>query len=498
MTNQPLADQSSNVAVSIGGSGARTAEALLYLCAAGLGPDSLTLVFVDADTNNGSLTKAQQLAQLYTRLQPSEPDGCPLFRTRITLLNPPAWTPFPAGQGQPKMSGFFDYAGVRETNSGLAQLMECLYTDDHRNAPLDYGFLGKPSIGAAVLAHAVGIEAQPWRDLIGGIKTHASNGQQVSIFSLGSIFGGTGAAGVPTVPKLLKDAVGQGKSNVCLGAALLLPYFSFPPPERDLALKDRVYASPDTFLLNSKEALRHYHSLGQLFNRLYLFGAGKLATQKNFSKGGAQQDNLPHFIELIAASGAADFFRNVRPTDHTVHLAASESAEKFYWSDHPEQERDRPALGNLGRLCFFYLSKIMPRLVQIRDSAPGAARTPWHQHLLARRDVSLSDVQQWNFFEDLDIFVKRFLVWLRDLQANHGNIDLQLADTASFTNLAVTRDKAQLSEPNFRGTVLANGSARFSLNDMWVRFCAQESLTNSSLNNRRAFESALYQAAKGG
>ncbi len=494
MTNQP-----GKIAISIGGSGARTAEALIYLCAAGRGPDELTLIFVDADTSNGSLKKAVELARLYQRLQPATPDPCPLFRTRINLMNPPTWTPFQGGQGQPKLGAYFDYSGLLadESSRGIGQLMDALYTEDHRNAALDDGFLGKPSIGAAVLGHAIRRGEQPWSDLLNAMNTHAGSGQQVSLFAMGSIFGGTGAAGLPTIPKLLLDSVNHGKSNMCLGAALLLPYFSFPVPS-DLTERGRVFASPDTFLLNSKEALRHYHSLGSVFNRLYLFGTTKLAPQEKFRKGGEQQDNLPHFVELAAASGAVDFFQKAKPADRTIHLAKVESDEAFKWRDHPEQERDRPAMSGLARLCYFYLSKVKPRLNDIRANLRGAKRTPWYQHLIARRMVSLASESEWFVFEDIDLFAKRFLCWLRDMQMNHGNVDLQIADTRPIADLAPGSGPARLHDSLFRGSLISGeGHRGLSLREMWARLCEEGALGNNSLNNARAFQSALHAAAKG-
>lgn len=493
-----MPDQPSNIAIGIGGSGARTAEALLYLCAAGLGPESLTMLFVDADTSNGSLKKVVELAKLYQRLQAAESDSCPLFHTRIHVPDPAVWTPF-HGKHQQKLSSWFDYSGLlaHPSSRSLGKLMEALYTEDHRDAALDDGFLGKPSIGAAVLGHSVSREIAPWTELIGAIKTHAGIGQKASIFAMGSIFGGTGAAGLPTIPKLLREAVDQGKSNVCLGAALLLPYFSFHAPE-DVGQTGRVFASPDTFLINSKEALRHYSSLDLLFDRLYLVGAAKLAPQKNFRKGGEFQDNLPHFVELVAANGATDFFRSASPGNRTIHVARIESDDAFTWNDHPDPARDRPALANLARLSFFFLNKVMPRLLDIRGNASGAARTPWYRHLVARRRISLGNETDWSFFEDLETFAKRFLVWLRDVQANHGDVNLQLADGAPLAQLEANREPARLNDAQFRGSLIPDDDSRgVSLAEMWTRLCEQESVRSSPLKNPRAFQSALYQAAKG-
>jgi hypothetical protein len=489
--------QGRQIAISIGGSGARATEALLYLCAAGLGPEELTLVFVDADTSNFSLKNVIELVRVYQQLQPDAQDDCALFRTRIALADPPMWTPFQAGQGQPKLASYFDYSGLlaRSPTRGVGQLMQALYTEDHRSAPLDDGFLGKPSIGAAILSHSIARTQSPWTNISTAMRTHAGNGQQVSVFALGSVFGGTGAAGLPTIPKLLADSVDQGKDKVCLGAALLLPYFSFPVPS-DVKQTGRVFASPDAFLLNSKESLRHYHSLGDLFHRLYLFGASRLAAQKSFCKGGEKQTNLPHFIELVAASGATDFFRTATPATRALRLAKVSSDDAFRWSDYPERQRDRPALADLARLCFFYVSKVFPRLQDVRSHVAGATRTPWYQHLMARRGVSLALDAEWAFCVNLELFCKRFLIWMRDLQANHGNIDVQLADTSAIRDMRSAEEPAVLNERLFdRSLIHDDGNRGPRIAEMWARLCEHNGKV--SLPSRRVFEMALYRAAKG-
>jgi hypothetical protein len=43
--------------IASGGSGAKVAEALIHLCGAGLGPDSLQILSVDTDDNNGNRSR---------------------------------------------------------------------------------------------------------------------------------------------------------------------------------------------------------------------------------------------------------------------------------------------------------------------------------------------------------------------------------------------------------------------------------------------------------
>lgn len=90
-------------------------------------------------------------------------------------------------------------------NSPIGQLYEVLYSQRERKTPLDVGFRGHPSIGAAVLTRTIPTCAL-WTNLTAKIKVEIGAGKTVKICIAGSIFGGTGAAGIPTIARLLRNA----------------------------------------------------------------------------------------------------------------------------------------------------------------------------------------------------------------------------------------------------------------------------------------------------
>lgn len=233
-----------------------------------------------------------------------EAQASPLFQTRLSLASAEPWSPFPAGK-EMSLARHFEYETLKAQKSETATLIEGLYSAEQRSAPLEIGFRGKPSIGAALFADTVDVEREPWAEIIRQITAYAAEGRQVRVFALGSVFGGTGAAGLPSIPPLLRQKIAQGKENIHLGGTLLLPYFSFSVPPK---CEDAVYASPYLFALNSKEALRYYASTDTDFSRLYVVGAPRSAHQDGFALGGADQRNLPHFVELVGALGARDFY----------------------------------------------------------------------------------------------------------------------------------------------------------------------------------------------
>ena len=104
-----------------------------------------------------------------------------------------------------------------------AHLFEVLYSEKERDTELDKGFRGHPSIGASVMAQTVLGNAEPWktfRDLVNA-------DMNPKVFLAGSIFGGTGASGFPTIAKLIKNELKAVKVKTQIGGALVLPYFTF-------------------------------------------------------------------------------------------------------------------------------------------------------------------------------------------------------------------------------------------------------------------------------
>ena len=56
-----------NYLIGIGGTGARVIEAAVNLCAAGFGPDELSIFLIDPDAGNGNLTRTKNLITNYIK-----------------------------------------------------------------------------------------------------------------------------------------------------------------------------------------------------------------------------------------------------------------------------------------------------------------------------------------------------------------------------------------------------------------------------------------------
>ena len=112
-------------------------------------------------------------------------------------------------------------------------LIDCLYDPEEKMQNLSEGFRARPNIGAAAMLATTSNEDDPfWSQIYKAIDA-AKGGEEVRIFIIGSIFGGTGASGFPNIARKIR-AIQNEKgvaSNVNIGGALMLPYFDYEVPE---------------------------------------------------------------------------------------------------------------------------------------------------------------------------------------------------------------------------------------------------------------------------
>jgi hypothetical protein len=493
-------------ALAMGGSGSRCAEALIYLSAAGLGPPGkLTLLFVDPDRANYSLDRVLRVAGYYRELQAIRRGAnCSLFGTEIALTEPKSWTPFATGAVSPSLANFFEYDTMRQRKPQDAALFEMLYTPEQRRAILDIGFRGRPSIGAAVFGAKIDLSTEePWRSVAANIASESAN-SVTKIFSFGSLFGGTGAAGLPTVPRLLclrknpqTQKFDQPNPNVHAGASLLLPYFAFTPSAgMDNA---QVYANCDAFLLNAKEALRYYAACNPMFKRMYVLGSEALAMQANFSIGGKDQNNKPSYVEFLAALATRDFYGAdlSKLESCEVGILGRHAAGEFGWADVPDGAVVARKLGQFTRTAFAFVKLFTPYFDELRTTSrrwylDRPRRRAWYQDLMERRGVDPAEMTQ-ALKSHLSFFTS-YLGWLRDLHwanGTGGGFRVNLADAAAFLT---PEAGASLVDEKFGRLMGEQQQNPDKLEDVLRRLAACDPGSYSDAAGLGYFQHALYDA----
>ena len=303
---------------AIGGTGARCLDALIYLCAMGLGPDqAIHPIIVDPDKGNGNGDSTIELLSLYKQIRASikNPKDGYFFKTEIlyddsqdsmdTKKQIPNFFDPNVGMeaGQNTLSHFIEYnTKLKMTENHY--LAELLFSEDERNMSMDQGYRGVPSIGSVLMTKVQ--KQQFWAV----IKDSLENDINSKAFIFASVFGGTGASGYPVISRLLKNSAPSTKT----GGALMLPYFKLPNAKNLLKQqpelkKERILPNSDSFLINAKTACQFYAKAFDSNDSNYVLGDDYdlCNPYENYAIGSKKQKNNAHFIELYAALASIDF-----------------------------------------------------------------------------------------------------------------------------------------------------------------------------------------------
>ena len=237
---------------------------------------------------------------------------------------------------------------LRTQAPGVAALFDCLFPPEEQSADLEVGFRGRPPIGSAVMSRiSLDKEAQvgQWQQMLSDIQTAAGSGEPPVIHLFGSVFGGTGASGVPTLGQLLKNWLKrQGLTSIQVQASLLLPYFDFEGMADD---DTGVHAESRNFQLNTDAALQYLRTSGRAcFDRVYLVGSD-IKARYGFSIGGTSQSNAAHLVELLAALGVR---HPGGPSGGYAHVLSRSEQQSVSWEDLPDDEEVGEGPGTRGPL----------------------------------------------------------------------------------------------------------------------------------------------------
>ena len=366
-----------NILIGVGGTGAKAVEAALVCFAAGCGPRHVHVGLVDQDQSNGNIARTGQLL-----------DRLVAFRaawTRDRNHNYVDWEvpgDLPA-VGSVSVSPLFgntalwcpekDTATLKTILGGdikgeRAHLFDLLFIpgerekekDKEQDLKLREGYRGNAHVGATALVAAMLDSESTIEATLRTLMTDAQ-GRRINIFIVGSAFGGTGAAGFPTLARALhrirtSEDFTHGK-NVTLGGMLLLPYFSFT----DDAPEGEVVVASTDLLPKAQLALEYYHNLFQhekALDRFYALGWEHLIPLGYNKPGTEEQCNPAMPPELFAATAALDFFANEDPVDPdvgatNVMISARQDA-RIKWRDIPGARAIVGGIGRLLRFCVYW------------------------------------------------------------------------------------------------------------------------------------------------
>lgn len=296
----------------IGGSGARAYTSFLHACAAGVvHAEQANVMLLDADTGNAACENSIKLFQLYKDHRrilgdtwaPGMPFRCDIHMSQEAVVSP--INKEEDGSIGEKVPYLGQIAGGNDTRE---RALRWFYTEEECNQDLTKGFYAHPNIGCVFFQNFK--PDSPINNFIDDIIENSSGGTKPHVVIVGSVFGGTGAAGIPSVLKMLKERCNMKgvafKQLYCCGV-LITPYFevskALPGNRSD---KNELTIDSDKFYCGTKTALPYYQ-FNDDFEEIYLVGQNTLDIVNNhYADGGKDQNNKPHIVEVLAALAVKD------------------------------------------------------------------------------------------------------------------------------------------------------------------------------------------------
>jgi hypothetical protein len=415
-----------NFVLAFGGTGARCAEAFTYLLASRVVTEPCHVLIIDPDQSNGNVATAREQLQRYLALHKT--------LTASADAASATTTPFFATPVNESPESFYwananDERSWRSTvgydllDDASRELLELLYDESDMELTFDQGYVGRAHIGSLDLSRVLEegmLDAAEQRDRTGRDALQqffqqlraATQQQGANLVVIGSIFGGTGASGLPAVPKALRSTLDDLRARVTLSCVLVAPYFSFPQGKE---------GAPDTAVhpLAAQTAMRHYALNDAGYDRIYVLGAPKSSkTADENAIGGELQKNRAHHVELSAALAAAHAFRtgtgSAGRVDQPTELYMT-GARELTWDTLPATFAGpgvRRQLVALAAFCVFHAHWFVHDLARRHH-------TEWvwgRKTMLGKRPGRELLGREKELSNDLDAFAKRYLQWIRDVQ----------------------------------------------------------------------------------
>ena len=316
----------------IGGSGERVVKSLVMMLATGMkiGAQRIIPVFIDNDVKSKAYTECCDLIKYYNATPDRDRKMGAHTLYGIHNPDPATWGSFfhtqiaepivlnRAGDNIGNLNNVIGYQqsnnpSYSEYDKAIEEEIDLLFTKDDLDMPLSVGFVGNPNIGSIVL-NSLSLQDGAF-DAIKRTIT-----PQDGVIAVGSLFGGTGAAGLPLIINTFKNIEDSRKPMI--GGIAVLPYFTTDGQVRDnLQLDNSKWdVSSDAFLTKTRAALMYYDEHMKLgYDYMYYVGDSEYADIYQHFRGGEKQKNPYHIIEVMSALSIIDFSKKEQKNDNIVY-----------------------------------------------------------------------------------------------------------------------------------------------------------------------------------
>lgn len=438
--------------IAAGGSGAKVAEALIHLCGAGLGPNSLKILSVDTDDTNGNRSR---LASTHTAYL-----GCRKFRwSRGGPQAAGVPVPFATDISFQKLSALTPVSecGLRRDSSicpgQYGEILDLFFTEDEQITKCEQGFLARPNLGSLIMGKHLSDQLIYGQDVSGSflssMRDDLNAGSEIRLVVAGSVFGGTGASVLPVAPdSILKallanqnpaavTAIQNSWNSVPKAAVMLMPYF-FPSGGSQ---QESETVDPSRFHADTRNALSHYHTSGiaNEYSNLYLIGADDSGQQRlSFCTGSSGQRNAPSIVELLAALGCLE---SPAPQTPVCVLNPSENSDRIKLDSLPWPGGEAGAVDFslfLHTAAFIVRSGKSPfdrGILQFLNGKSYASEIPlwpWAAEFLTGVDGKTSSPNPTAATRELSAYFLRLLLW--GYRISDSRDDLSLIEWSKSTD----------------------------------------------------------------
>lgn len=428
--------------IAIGGSGARVAQSVVALAAAGFPAllstkeARLTVRVVDLDKDHEEGKELKRMIDSYTKAfgfiwkdkvkrdkwQPLqidyEQDAQFFFETGLD-----------SNKGSKKHIEDFVPGIDNHTEADL--LLNALYSDrDRNNMDLLTGCHARPRIGSLLWEY---LYEQNKIRFWSSLCTLMGGTDFGRVMFVGSLFGGTGASGVPTLARLFREHLKEMNcEKYAIGMTVMAPYFYLEDEDKDWSaaeLEFKVEFQRQKF--QSKMALNYYMQPDVLADIDYVQVVGGSDQEmyevddngnkkrvKNHGDSTETPQNDPAMpAELAAAVGIFRFFTGSNQFKVEVPKGGNDSE----WGIFPDSEQVRTSLGQLERLCLVvrdYYNPIASQHNQAHFST--VMKDLWTDSDRANTDTwrSLWNGNGQKGLKHILDFSKEFFQWFNEINAN--------------------------------------------------------------------------------
>ena len=450
--------------LGIGGTGMRCIESLIHLCAMGMFDNTeIHLLALDTDKNNGNFSRLKEVKEAYLNTKGLDKANRVALGNTFFSANIKYYEFSPNYEQKSSFKLVFNYGDTQYNHREETDLADLVLSENVEDFNLRHGYRAQTHLGSMMMYHSIIEAAQSpasseLKSFLSELIKASQNGNP-RVFILGSVFGGTGASSIPIIPQAISKAaeiLSNGAANVLrsayFGSTLLTAYFSFRAPSGNEIANQRVIATSDKFALNSQVAMMFYDddtTVKSTYQKFYMMGTSGLnwdPMQREGEKitetitGGAQQKNDSHYIELLAACAALDFYnsdenllsqnKSLQKTDYQYRSISDNG--KFDFQDFVGSDRAKEFAQKFGTLIAFSL------FTNGSDNFVESVRTNGHKEIQEFLSVDVNQVVNLrNYF---NLFFYTTLPsgilkegWLRQIHRSAGGGDNFLFNASLFS-----------------------------------------------------------------